>query len=46
MPIKEAGIFDFGLPNTSILCSYNDAALSFSWLAQPGWTSQEHGIMF
>jgi energy-coupling factor transporter ATP-binding protein EcfA2 len=32
--------------NIYILCSLLDAALSFSWPAQPGWTSQEHGIMF
>ena len=36
----------FVLPNTYVLCSFIDTALSFSWLAQPGWTSQEHGIMF
>jgi hypothetical protein len=42
--IKEMGIFV--LPNTYILCFLHDTALSFSWLAQSGWTSQEHGIMF
>ena len=45
MPIKETGLFC--IPITHIYCvTFYDAALSFSWLAQPGWTSQEHGIMF
>jgi dihydrofolate reductase len=43
MPIKKTG---FSL-RTYIYCViYPNAALSYSWLAQPGWTSQEHGIMF
>jgi hypothetical protein len=29
-----------------LLCYLPDTALSSSWLAQPGSTSQEHGIMF
>jgi hypothetical protein len=44
MPIKETGLVC--TQNTYILCYCSDTALSFSWLAQPGWTSQEHGIMF
>src|SRR5580700_1089671 len=36
----------FVADNIYILCSFLDTALSFSWLAQPEWTSQEHGIMF
>jgi AAA domain len=36
----------FDSNNTYILCSFRNAALSFSWLAQHGWTSQEHGIIF
>jgi hypothetical protein len=44
MPIKETR--SFVVHNIYILCSLLDTALSFSWLAQPEWTSQEHGIMF
>jgi hypothetical protein len=42
---QENGII-FGTSNTYILCYCIDTALSSSWLAQPGWTSQKHGIMF
>jgi hypothetical protein len=39
------GIFLY-TQNIYILCFFDDTALSSSWLARPGWTSQEHGIMF
>jgi hypothetical protein len=44
MPSKKRDLFD--PHNTYFLCSFREAALSFSWLAQHGWISQEHGIMF
>jgi len=46
MHIKEMGFLGVIVPHTYLLCYYHDTALSFSWLAQPEWTSQEPGIMF
>jgi len=46
MHIKETGFLGFIVPHTYLLCCYHDTALSFSWLAQPEWTSQDLASCF